>query len=49
MNVEQMRWCLKNKTKYKNSGRWINRVNAMGDCQVIAVYRRMLAAGEILK
>lgn len=49
MSMEQMRWALKNKTKYKNSPRWINRVNAMGDNQVRAVYRRMLDAGEIQK
>ena len=49
MSVEQMRWFLKNKTKYKNSYKWINRVNAMHDNQVIAVYRRMLYAGQIQK
>lgn len=49
MSVEQMRWSLKNKTKYKNSYKWINRVNAMHDNQVIVVYRRMLDAGQIQK
>lgn len=49
MSVEQMRWSLKNKTKYKNSYKWTNRVNAMHDNKVIAVYRRMLYAGQIQK
>lgn len=49
MSVDQMRWALKNKTKYKNSYRWINKVNAMSNNQVLAVYRRMLDAGEIQK
>lgn len=49
MSVEQMRWSLKNKTKYRFSFKWINRVNAMKDNQVIAVYHRLLGAGEILK
>ena len=49
MSVEQMRWSLKNKTKYKNSFKWINRVNAMTDNQVLAVYHRMLSSGEIQK
>lgn len=47
MSVEQMRSILKNRTRYKNSPKWINRVNAMGDSQVIAVYYRMLGAGQI--
>lgn len=48
MSVEQMRAILKSRTKYKNSYRWINRVNAMPDDQVIAVYFRMLRAGELV-
>ena len=31
MSVAQMRAVLKERTKYKNSYRWINRVNAMPD------------------
>lgn len=48
MSVNSMRAILKTRTKYKNSYRWINRVNKMPDNQVIAVYYRMLRAGEIL-
>lgn len=48
MSVNLMRDILKTRTKYKNSYRWINRVNKMSDKQVIAVYYRMLEAGEIL-
>lgn len=47
MSTEQMRWLLKNKTKYKNSYKWINRVNVMPDNQVMAVYLRMKGAGQI--
>lgn len=49
LTVAQMRMILKQKTKYRNSYKWINRVNAMGDSQVIAVYHRMLEAGQIEK
>ena len=48
MSVNSMRAILKTQTKYKNSYRWINRVNKMSDNQVIAVYYRMLRAREIL-
>lgn len=47
MSVEQMRAVLKTRTKYKNSYRWINKVNAMSDNQVIAVYFRMSRGGEL--
>lgn len=47
MSVVQMREILKKRTKYKNSYKWINKVNAMADNQVIAVYFRMLRAGEL--
>lgn len=47
MSIEYMRVMLKTKTKYTNSYKWINRVNKMSDAQVIAVYHRMLSAGEI--
>ena len=49
MTVDSMRAALKKRTKYKNSWKWINRVNAMHDAQVIAVYFRMKRAGEILE
>lgn len=45
--IEIMRDALKNHTKYRNSSKWINRVNQMPDNQVIAVYMRMKRAGEI--
>lgn len=47
MSVLQMRAILKTRTKYKNSYKWINKVNAMGDKQVMAVYFKMLRAGEL--
>lgn len=47
MEVYQMRAALLSRTKYKNSWKWINRVKAMSDSQVIAVYFRMLRAGEL--
>lgn len=47
MSVVQMREILKKHTKYKNSYTWINKVNAMSDNQVIAVYFRMSRAGEL--
>ena len=47
MSVEQMRNALKTRTKYKNSYKWINRVNAMSDRQVMAVYFRMARNGEL--
>lgn len=47
MSVIQMREILKKRTKYKNSYRWINKVNAMSDNQVMAVYFRMLRGGEL--
>lgn len=47
MSVVQMREILKKRTKYANSYKWINRVNAMSDNQVIAVYFRMSRAGEL--
>ena len=47
MSIVQMREVLKKRTKYKNSYKWINKVNAMSDNQVKAVYFRMLRAGEL--
>ena len=48
MSVIQMRDILKTRTKYGNSWKWINKVNAMSDNQVMAVYFRMARAGELL-
>lgn len=39
MSVEQMRGWLKQ--QYHGSFRWVDRVNAMSDNQVIAVYYRL--------
>ena len=47
MSVVQMREILKKCTKYANSYKWINKVNAMSDRQVIAVYFRMSRGGEL--
>ena len=47
MSIVQMRCILKERTKYKGSYKWINKVNAMPDGQVVAVYYRMLRAGEL--
>lgn len=47
MSVAQMRSILKTRTKYKNSYKWINKVNAMSDRQVMAVYFRMASGGEL--
>ena len=48
MSIAQMRVALKTKTKYRNSFKWINRVNKMSDNQVLAVYMRILEAQEFL-
>ena len=47
MPIVQMRVILKTRTKYKDSYTWINKVNAMSDKQVMAVYYRMLRGGEL--
>ena len=47
MSTIQMRTILKTRTKYSNSYKWINKVNDMSDSQVIAVYYKMLRAGEL--
>jgi len=47
MDVVQMRVILKTRTKYRNSYKWINKVNAMSDKQVMAVYFRMSRGGEL--
>jgi len=45
MKVEQMRHVLKK--QYRSAPKWVNKVNKMSDKQVIAVYLRMLSAGQI--
>ena len=45
MSVEQMRDVLKR--QYKGAYKWVNRVNKMGDAQVVAVYHRMLNAHQL--
>ena len=47
MSVAQMRYALKECTKYSGSPKWNAKVDAMSDNQVIAVYFRMLKAGEL--
>lgn len=45
MSVEQMRAILIK--QYNGAWKWINRVNKMSDSQVIAIYYRMLHAGQL--
>lgn len=45
MSVWQMREELK--TLYKSAWKWVNKVNRMGDQQVIAVYYRMKQSGQL--
>lgn len=47
MSVETMREALKQAPKYHGAQRWIERVDNMHAQQVIAVYYRMLNAGEL--
>ena len=47
MDVDSMRVALKKRTKYANSYKWVNKVNAMSDRHVIAVFFRMLRDGEL--
>ena len=49
MSIIQMRAILKERTKYRNSYKWINKVNAMSDKQVVAVYFKMLRGGELIQ
>ena len=49
MPVWEMRKCLMHYTKYSGAWKWRTKVKNMGDNQVLAVYRRMSEAGEILK
>lgn len=45
MSVEAMRAVLKK--QYNEAYKWVNRVNQMSDCQVVAVYYRMLNSGQL--
>lgn len=45
MSVEAMRAVLKK--QYNGAYKWVNRVNSMGDDQVVAVYYRMLNSGQL--
>jgi len=45
MSVEQMRHVLSQ--QYGGAPKWVNKVKNMSDNQVIAVYFRMLSAGQI--
>ena len=42
-----MRHKLKYCTKYKNSMKWCRKVDSMTEAQVIAVFLRLQASGEI--
>lgn len=44
MSVEQMRCWLK--SQYGGYWRWVNKVNAMHDAQVIAVYYRLSSVSK---
>lgn len=45
MSVEAMRAVLRK--QYNGAYKWVNRVNNMGDSQVVAVYYRMLNSGQL--
>ena len=45
MSVEAMRAVLRK--QYNGAYKWVNRVNNMGDGQVVAVYYRMLNSGQL--
>lgn len=47
MLVCEMREALKRAPKYHGARTWVDKVCAMPDRQVIAVYYRMLRAGEL--
>ena len=49
MTPDQMRHKLKYCTKYKNSMKWCRKVDSMPESQVIAVFLRLQASGEIFK
>lgn len=45
MSIDAMRAVLKK--QYNGAYRWVNKVNSMSDNQVLAVYRRMQASGQL--
>lgn len=45
MSVEAMRAVLRK--QYNGAYKWVNRVNNMGDGQIVAVYYRMLNSGQL--
>lgn len=45
MSVEQMRHVLSQ--QYGGAPKWVNKVKNMSDKQVMAIYFRMLSAGQI--
>ncbi len=47
MTPDQMRQKLKYCTKYKNSMKWHRKVDNMSESQVMAVFLRLQASGEI--
>lgn len=49
MNVSEMRKALVEDTKYSGAATWTRKVASMKDGQVIAIYNRMLNAGQIKK
>lgn len=49
MSVTEMRRVLVNNTKYSGSATWTRKVASMHDRQVVAVYNRLLSAGQISK
>lgn len=49
MPIWEMRKALMHYTKYSVGSKWQDRVRKMSDSQVLAVYRRLSEAGEILK
>lgn len=44
MSVEQMRHRVAYDTKYSKSRKWIDKVFAMSDSQIIAIYHRILGS-----
>ena len=47
MSVCEMRDALNHAPKYRGAQAWVKKVRAMPDNQVIAIYFRMLHAGEL--
>ena len=49
MRVSDMREILRTRTKYAGSRGWESRLGTMSDKQIMAIYYRMLNAGDILE